>query len=65
MDESGREYSLNLNSTIPHISHDYSEKYDRADSRCHIGSYVGPYFEIFHENNQDFTLHNTFAKPLS
>jgi hypothetical protein len=26
MDESGREDSLNLNSTIPHISHDYSEK---------------------------------------
>jgi hypothetical protein len=45
MDESGREDSLNLNSTIPHISHDYSEKDERGDSSGHIGSYVGSSFE--------------------
>jgi hypothetical protein len=41
MDESGREDSLELNSTIPHISHDYPKEYGIWDSIGHIGSYVG------------------------
>jgi len=55
MDESGTEDSLDLNSTIPHISHDYSEEDERGDSRGHIGSYVGSSSENSHKNNQYFT----------
>jgi hypothetical protein len=61
MDESGREDFLDLNSTIPHISHDHSEEDERGDSSDHIGSYVGSSFENSHNNNQYFTSQNSFT----
>jgi hypothetical protein len=64
MDESNREDSLDLNSTIPHISHDYSEEDERGDSSGHIGSYVGSSSENSHKNNQYFTSQNSFTNPL-
>ena len=64
MDESNREDSLDLNSTIPHISHDYFEEDERGDSSGHIGSCVGSSSENSHKNNQYFTSHNSFTNPL-
>jgi hypothetical protein len=64
MDESGREDSLNLNNTIPHISHDHSEDDERGDSMGHIDLYVDSPSENSHKDNQDFTLQNSFTIPL-
>jgi len=64
MDESGREDSLELNSLIPHISHDYPEEYGRWDSSGHIGSYVGSSSENSHKKNRYFTLQDSFTNPL-
>jgi hypothetical protein len=64
MDESDRENSLDLNSTIPHISHDHSEDDERGDSRGHIDSYVDSPSKNSHKDNQDFTLQNSFTNPL-
>jgi hypothetical protein len=64
MDESSREDSLDLNSTIPHISHDHVEDDEIGDSRGHIYSYVDSPYEKSHKDNKDFTLHNSFTIPL-
>jgi hypothetical protein len=64
LDESSREDSLDLNSTIPHMSHDHSEENERGDSRSDIDSYVESLFENSHKDNRDFILQNSFTNTL-
>jgi hypothetical protein len=64
MDESDREDSLDLNRTIPHISHDHTKDDERGDSRGHVDSYVDSLSQNCHKDNQYFTLQNCFTNPL-
>jgi hypothetical protein len=48
--------SLDLNSTIPRISHDHDEDDERGNSRGHIDSYVYSLSKNSHKDSQYFTL---------
>jgi hypothetical protein len=59
-----REDSIDLNSTIPHISHDSSEDDEIGYSRVHIDSYAESLSKNSHKDNKYFTLQNFFTNPL-